>query len=253
MRHHQSLIAIIILLYCSSCDTISQPLLTGLELPAITDSTTIVQHVGYIASFNSKYMIPNWVAYELTAYEVEGALRRPNNSPFQQDPEYNRRQPERRDYSNSGWDKGHLAPCADMKWSNQAMIESFYFTNVCPQNHNFNAGDWLQLEELARRIAHQKGSLYIISGPIVKNNIYGRLRKKVVIPDFFFKAFLYKDVDGYHSIAFRMPNDQTSLPLNVFAITINDLESETGLDLFTHLDPIIQESVESQRIMSDWE
>ena len=252
MRNHLSNIAIIILLFCSSCATSSLPLLTGLELPAITDGSTIVRHEGYTASFNSKYQIPNWVAYELTADELEGTVRRPSNSPFQPDPDYCGRQPERRDYSNSGWDKGHLAPCADMKWSEKAMIESFYFTNVCPQDHNFNAGDREQLEELARHIAHKKGSLYIICGPIVVDNVNGRLSNKVVIPDFFFKAFLYKDADGYHSIAFRMANNQTGLPLSVFAFSVNDLESEIGLDLFTHLDPAIQESVESQLILSDW-
>ena len=253
MRHHLSHIANIILLFFSSCATSSLPLLTGLELPVITDSSTIVKHVGYTASFNSKYMIPNWVAYELTSDELKGTVRRPSNSPFQTDPDYRGRQPERRDYSNSGWDKGHLAPDADMKWSEQAMIESFYFTNVCPQDHNFNAGDWEQLEELARRLARRKGSLYIICGPIVTNNTNGKLgQHKVTIPDSFFKAFLYKDTDGYHSIAYLIPNKQTGQPLSNYSLTVNDLEAMIGLDLFTHLDPAIQETVESQLILSDW-
>ena len=243
----------VMLLLCSSCTSRAQQLPAGLELPAITDNSTIVKHAGYTASFNSDLMIPNWVAYILTDDELSGTVRRPSNSPFQPDPDYKGRQPERRDYSNTGWDKGHLAPCADMKWSEQAMIESFYFTNVCPQDHDFNGGDWEQLEDLARRIARKKGALCIVCGPIVSDNACGKLgQNKVTIPDSFFKAFLYQDSDGYHSIAYLIPNKQTGQPLSKYALSVNNLEALLGLDLFTHLDSSVQEAVESQTVLSDW-
>lgn len=253
MRNIISNIAIFSLILCCSCNTQAQRHITGLELPAIKDSATVVVHAGYTASFNSKNMIPNWVAYELTASELKGTVSRPGNSPFQPDSDYRGRQPERRDYTNtSGWDKGHLAPAGDMKWSEQAMIESFYLTNVCPQDHDFNAGDWERLEDHARRIARKKGALYIICGPIVGDNTHGKLGRKVVIPDSFFKAFLYQDSSGYHSIAYLMPNRQTGQPLNTFALSVNDLESLLGMDLFTHLDVAIQEAVEAQLNSADW-
>ena len=124
-----------------------------LELPAIRQGEVVTTHIGYTTSFNSSSMIPNWVAYELTEEETRGTVGRPSNSPFQPDPSYHGKQPDRRDYSRSGWDKGHLAPCADMKWSEQAMFESFFFTNICPQNHDFNEKDWQKLEDKARSIA----------------------------------------------------------------------------------------------------
>lgn len=226
-----------------------------LELPAITKGQTVIEHDGYTSSFNSVTMIPNWVAYELTSEELNGTVKRPSNSPFQPDPSYKGRQPQRSDYSNSSnWDKGHMAPCADMKWSEDAMFESFYLTNVCPQNRSLNAGDWESLEDKARSIARQKRSLFIVCGPIIGENRYGTLGEaKVVIPDAFFKALLYKDSDGFHSIAFVMPNEGTHHSLGYYAMTVNDVEKLTGLDLFSALNDKIEEETESQLRLSDWQ
>ena len=57
------------------------------------------------------------------------------------------------DYTKSGYDRGHMAPAADMKWNKQAMEESFYMSNICPQNPNLNRGDWNDLEEKSRQMA----------------------------------------------------------------------------------------------------
>ena len=245
--------SVTILLTCS-CNSQSKRLPTGLEIPAIRDPKSIVVHEGYTASFNSTYMIPNWVAYELTSGELSGDVRRPSNSPFRKDPKYKGKQPKRSDYFHSGWDKGHMAPCADMKWSEKAMIESFYFSNICPQNHDFNAGNWERLEKKARKLARSKDTLYIVCGPIIASNSFGHLGSNhVAIPDSFFKAFLYKDTCGYHSIAYLMPNRQTGKNLNEYSLSVNDLEAIIDLDLFTHLDPVVQDSVESQLVFTDWE
>ena len=223
------------------------------ELPAISNRKTVVVHAGYTTSFNSNLLIPYWVAYELTDKEVNGTVARPSNSPFQPDPDYQGLQPDRSDYSRSGWDKGHLAPCADMKWSEQAMLESFYFTNVCPQNHDFNEKDWQKLENKARNIARKKGSLYIVCGPLVTTNEYGKIGyNNVTIPDYFFKAFLYKDAQGFHSIAYLMPNKYTGKAVDEFAMSVNDLEKIIGLDLYAQLEDSIEESIESQFSLSDW-
>lgn len=226
---------------------------TLLELPALRKGEVVTTHAGYSSSFNSAWMIPNWVAYELTAEELQGTYPRPKNSPFQPDPKYRGKQPERSDYSYSGWDKGHLAPCADMKWSEDAMLESFFFTNVCPQNHGFNEGIWQKLEERARRVARKRGSLYIVCGPVVAGNEFGTIGKnKVVIPDAFFKAFLYRDAAGYHSIAYLIPNKNLGSNFNEYALTVNELEKLLGIDLFTRLPDNVEEKVEEQLVFSDW-
>ncbi len=224
-----------------------------LELPAVRQGEVITTHAGYATCFNSSLMLPNWVAYELTEEETRGTVPRPSNSPFQQDPAYKGKQPDRKDYSRSGWDKGHLMPCADSKWSEQVMLESFYFTNICPQNHDFNEKDWQKLEDKGRTIARKKGSVFIVCGPIVTVNEFGKLgENQVVIPDYYFKAFLYRDEGGFHSIAYIMPNKYTGRPVNEFAVSVNELEKLLGIDLFTRLNDKIEEGIESQLILEDW-
>ena len=110
-----------------------------IEMPSVEPDENIIYHAGYTTSYNTTTLIPKWVAYELTDEEVQGVF--PRSGSFGMDPDSTGRQAMREDYSNSGWDKGHMAPAADMKWSEQSMYESFYLTNICPQNHTLNERD----------------------------------------------------------------------------------------------------------------
>ena len=132
----------------------------NIELPKLTSnrSQQIIHHLAYTVSYNPKWKIPNWVAYELTRGETYGDV--PRKKKFSPDPLVKGYRVQHSDYSNSGYDRGHMAPAADMKWAEQAMRESFYMTNVCPQNQSLNRGDWNDLEELARDWARKYESIY---------------------------------------------------------------------------------------------
>lgn len=117
---------------------------TLLELPAIEEKDVILVYSGFVVNYNTEQLISNWVAYELTAKELGGEVPRARG--FSMDLAYSGRQAMLEDYSNSGWDKGHMAPSADMKWSQEAMTESFYLTNICPQDPTLNGRDWHALE-----------------------------------------------------------------------------------------------------------
>ena len=134
------------------------------ELPRLVNNQPeqVIRHLGYTVSYNPDWLVPNWVAYELNA-ETSGEQERKNH--FKPDPLVNGDPVVTGDYANSGYDRGHMAPAADMKWSEQAMRESFYMTNMCPQLHSLNAGDWKDLEELARDWAQLYGNIYIACGP----------------------------------------------------------------------------------------
>ncbi len=224
-----------------------------LELPYLLDSenNTVIEHMGYTLSYNSRYRIPNWVAWELLDSELYGDFDRKEQ--FTPDPLVKGRQAYDRDYVGSGWDRGHMAPAGDMKWSSQTMEESFYLTNVCPQNHNLNKGLWNDLEKQVRREARYYKRVWVVCGPVMeggKNGFIGQNRVKV--PDAFFKALLARKIDGqYVSIGFVFPNQAGGGSLASYAMTVDEVEEMIGMDLFFNLDPSVQEEVESR--MDPWE
>lgn len=224
---------------------------TLMELHVVGESETVLVYNGFVVNYNTQRLIPNWVAYELTAEELAGDVPRARG--FSMDLGFNGQQAMREDYSNSGWDKGHMAPSADMKWSQEAMNESFYLTNVCPQNHDLNGRDWHTLEKHVRKWALEYGRVWVVCGPYVYGNRYGTIGdRKVVVPDGFFKAVLRKNGDVYQSIAFVFENDSRLQPLNKAVVSVNDVEALVGYDLFTNLNDEIEEIVEAQFDWKEW-
>ena len=226
---------------------------TYLELPEVTGNDTLIIHSGYICRYNSYTLIPDWVAYELTSFEVHGQYKRSGS--FGMDPSFSGRQAMREDYSNSGWDKGHMAPAADMKWSQESMFESFFLTNVCPQNHSLNEKIWLTIEQIARRVADENGSVWIICGPIVNENKYGTIgQQNVVVPDQFFKAMLtyLPETDTFSAISFVLNNNDEIQSLTDAAMSIDEIEKILNLNLFCNLERKIQRKVEAKYDLNCW-
>ena len=211
----------------------------------------VIEHLGYTVSCNPKWLVPNWVAYELTNSESDGEQERSNH--FKPDPLVKGDPVTTNDYSKSGYDRGHMAPAADMKWSEQAMRESFYMTNICPQIHNLNAGDWKDLEELARDWARKYGNIYIACGPIVEAN-YPTIGKNhsIAVPSAFYKVFLRQTRKGWTSIGFIMPNKAGNRPLMTYMLTVDEIEEQTGIDFFYNLPDSIESQVERTYSISDW-
>ena len=225
---------------------------TGLVLaiPQFTKTTEsqVIEHIGYTVSYNKRLRNPNWVAYELTAAEAKG--KEPRNGDFIPDPEVNGPQATDDDYRSSGWDRGHLAPAADMKWSEQAMKESFYLSNIAPQNNNLNRGVWKSIEELTREVADRYENVLVVTGPAFRSpKGKGTIGKnKVVIPDAFYKVLLIDD-NGYKGIGFWCENVAGKKKLKTYARSIDEIEELTGLDFFHRLPDEIEEKVES---VYDW-
>lgn len=233
-------------------DGSSAPEISGLEIPAVSSSDEIIRHDAYVISYDSARRIPEWVAYELTSEETGGEEER-NSRMFSMDPDYHGTQAMREDYSNSGWTKGHMAPAADFRWSPEVMDQTFYLTNVCPQDETLNANDWEYLERQVRRWAKEYGRVWVVTGPIVGNNGYGCIgERNVVIPDAFFKAVLACKGDNCTAIAFVMGNDDKRYFLADCAISIDDLERRTGLDFFPALDDAMETEAEKTFRLSDW-
>ena len=226
-----------------------------MEVPDLSESySPIVPHKAYVSSYNEETLIPDWVAYELTADETGGTESR-GGIEFRMDPTLRGvTQAMREDYSGSGWTKGHLMPAADAAYSTTTMGETFYFTNICPQDETLNAGDWAYLEKRVRQWANRYGHIWVVTGPIVGENRYGTIgEREVVVPDSFFKALLIQKKNGsYSAIAFVMDNDDERYYLKDCYLTVDELETLTGFNFFPQLDDTIEEKVESKVRLSDW-
>lgn len=231
----------------------ASPAADGLmELPKYEGDDTIIKHKGFTLSYDTDALIPEWVAYELTAEETRGEMDR-DESVFQMDPAYRSTQAMREDYTGSGWTRGHMACAGDFHWDEDAMAETFYLTNICPQNEELNGGDWNYLEKQVRRWARDYGRVWVVSGPIIGTGKYGYIGDRdVTVPDSFFKAVLVQNKGKYHSIAFVMDNDDKRYYLADCSMSVNDLESLTGLDFFPALSDDIEESVENRVNFDVW-
>ena len=223
--------------------------MSRLEIPYRLDDSgsEIIEHMGYTLSYNNDFRVPNWVAYELLESEVITAYRGREDS-FNPDPLVKGRQAYDRDYVGSGYDRGHMAPAADMRWSSQTMKECFYLSNVCPQNHNLNSGAWNDLEKQVRYEARYYKSVWVVCGPIFEYNNPKRIGSNhVAVPDSFFKALLARRKDGsYASIGFIFPNKACQRNLTNYAMTVDELESKLGMDLFYNLDDRAQDRAEAE-------
>lgn len=209
----------------------------------------IVVHTGYVVSHNSKWKIPNWVGYELTRRELYGTV--PRSDDFAPDPEVKGHKAQLSDYKGSGYSRGHMAPAADMKWSKRAMTESFYLSNMCPQDQALNSGDWNELESKVRGWAKRDSAIIVVTGPIVSKRP-ATIGNKVAVPEAFYKVVLSPYGKRVEAIGFIMENRQQNLPLKNFAMTVDEVEKRTGLDFFHMLPDSVEDEAESRLDLGYW-
>lgn len=216
---------------------------------------------GYVLSHNNWLKIPNWVAYQVSTSSVRGLAERKND--FRADPElkpWQRAEPA--DYKKSGYDQGHMAPAAAMKWSARAMSESFLLSNMAPQvGVGFNRGAWRILEDKMRQWAVERGGGYVIVGPAFNGDADGNMkfrligRSKVAVPTHCFMILVCKNKDKkLETIAFLLPNQK--LKENELAqhiVSIHDIELLTGLDFLNKLPEEEQDELEGGREKELWQ
>lgn len=237
--------------------TPSRPRTTTFKVPAnveipqlkVKRTEQVIRHEGYTVSYNSDFKIANWVAYELTAKEAKSKKTERSNK-FVPDPQVKGATATNEDYTRTGYDRGHLAPAGDMKWSAKAMRESFYLSNICPQKPALNRGIWKELEEQSRMWATDYGALWIATGPVMTDNMKRLGKNRVGIPQAFYKVICYVSGNEYKAIAFIFENkDYKKTALKSMAIPVDSVEKVTGIDFFPAV-PDDQENIMEAKI--DW-
>lgn len=225
---------------------------TQLLWEMIPSSTTqaIVYHTNYALSYNEKYEQAEWVFYELKdKKEMNGDFKRPY---FISDPKVKTKSADYRNYKNSGYDRGHLCPAGDMKFSKEAFDETFYTSNISPQKNDFNAGVWNRLEQKTRYWSQKYKDIYVVTGGILTEDLETIGSEKVAVPKYFYKI-LVDETDGeYKMIAFLVPHESSKKPLYEFVVSVDEIEKMTGIDFFPALPDKIENDLEKRSDYKAW-
>jgi len=221
-----------------------------IEIPALSETDIVINHFGFSLLYNEEHEQASWVAYELTSTEINKIFDRTNK--FILDPQVKTTTASGKDYLKSGYDRGHLAPASDMGWSSITMAESFYYSNISPQIPEFNRGVWKRLEELVRSWAIKYETINIVTGPILTPGLPAIGPNQVTVPNLFYKVILDyngKDVKG---IGFILPNLGSKEILQSYAVSIDSVESLTGIDFFPMLNDDQEIYLESAICLECW-
>ncbi|MCB0661362.1 MAG: DNA/RNA non-specific endonuclease [Saprospiraceae bacterium] len=213
----------------------------------------VVQHEYYALGYDEDKEGAAWVAYELFGKNVSGPWVKRTDD-FRNDPKVPGGSASNADFKGNGYDRGHLVPAGDMAFNETAMSETFFMSNISPQERAFNHGVWRELEELVRDWAKSNSRMVVVSGPIWEDNqpVVGKATK-MVVPDAYFKVLLDIDLPEQKAIGFVIPNSRQTERLDAFAMSVDEVEAKTGFDFFSkYIEPSLQEKIESEMDLSLW-
>ena len=255
------LVVILVLIFIALCFvTPSQAEMTlssageiaDLELPAPVEGEQIIRHTGYTLSYNEEAEQASWVAYCLTRDEAYGSeAEREDN--FREDRSVRSGSATLDDYRGSGYDRGHMAPAADFKWSAEAMSDTFYLSNMSPQDPSLNRGLWADLEAIVRQMAVDNEKVYIVTGPVLTDGPFKTIGdSRIAVPNQYYKVVLdYTDPD-IKAIGFVLPNADCEEDIQSYVRSVDEVEELTGLDFYPALPDDIETVVESSADASKW-
>lgn len=224
------------------------------ELPnrLFPSSTTgeVVHHSHFSLSYQEEYEQAEWVAYVLKKEHLTyDDRKRPY---FIEDPYVSTKSADWRNYKGSGYDRGHLVPAGDRRFTLQAYNETFYTSNISPQDREFNAGLWNRLEMQTRNWAKRYGTLYIFTGGVLVEGLEEIGEEDVAVPEYFYKIIARESKGSIMVLAFLMKGEEKSEALQQFVVPIDDIEARTGIDFFHQMDEQIQVGLEAEVRLKNW-
>lgn len=222
--------------------------LSAQELLPSSTTGQIIKHNYYTLSYSESHEQPEWVYYKLTPNLINGSQSRTDN--FRPDPKVATGSAQLNDYKGSGFDRGHLCAAADMKVNHTAMSETFFMSNMSPQHPSFNRGIWKKLEATVRNWAMLEGRIYVVTAGILTSNIGSIGAGKVTIPKYYYKVIYASGTEKM--VGFILPNQKGQGQLQDYVVTVDSVESMTGIDFFVDLNDDLENKLESQVDISAW-
>lgn len=219
--------------------------------PRYSTNETIIERPYYTIRYSEPHEQAIWVAYKLSADSLKQKTYERKDD-FREDPRVRTKSASLADYKGSGYDRGHLAPAADFSYDEFALSQSFYMSNMSPQNPSFNRGIWKKLEEQVRDWAMENDNIYVVTGPVLSDGLTTIGKNEVAIPKYYYKIVLDVQKPEIKAIAFLMKNEGSKAELSSFVVTIDSVEQLTGLDFFPSMPDDMERMLESSKSTTGW-
>jgi endonuclease G len=218
-------------------------------LPSDRDRELTVNHKSFSLSYNSSYVLSSWVAYKVIRTQVNKFEKVKDR--FEADPMINNRSADKKDYKTGGYLMAQLANYLDLQNIPEGKEESFYMSNITPMKLAFYNYIWVKTEELIRLWNAGTDGLYIVCGPILSDAPFQTFgENKVSIPKRFYKVVY--DPKNQKAIGFIFVNGTTSGKIKSYSMSVDNVEKETGIDFFQSLDNDLENKIESEFDVKNW-
>ena len=230
-----------------------EKLLDSVGIAAPIPGEQLTKHLAFISSYNPQHRVPNYVVHVIPKDILYGNQTRTND--FRVDPKITSNMSDSADYWNSGYDRGHMAASADFKWSKPALSESYYYSNIIPQNPGLNQKTWNRLEMKVREWAIDNSELIVVTGPVLNDSL-PKIQQgsfKVSIPAYIYKIVLDYYPPEYKAIAFLYPNKDVPFELEKHSVSIDSIEKLTGIDFFPNLPDSLENKLEAMKNIADFD
>ena len=219
-------------------------------MPSST-SSTIVKHRHFSLSYRERYEQAEWVGYLLDKSHLTYDDReRPY---FIEDPKVKSKSADWKNYKGSGYDRGHLCPAGDRRFTSYAYKETFYTSNISPQRPDFNAGIWNRLEKQIRSWAKRYGRVYVITGGVLKEGLTVIGEEEVAVPEIFYKIVVRGEKEKLEILAFLIPHRESTSALKDYLVTVDTIERLSGIDFFENLDRDLENALENKVVSRGWD
>ena len=221
-------------------------------LPKIQSDGMLINHTAMSLFYDENHGQSRWVVHMVLPSIKEGALTRSND--FRKDSMIEAKTPGKVDYFNSGYDRGHLAPSADFRWTKKGMSESYYYSNMSPQKPELNRGKWAQLEDFIRQyVIDSNHPVFVVTGGVLSDSLKKIGKENMIsVPKYYYKIVVDLNEKEKKGIAFLMLNGTNSKPIISYAVSIDSVEALTGIDFFVSLPDSLEERIEKMNHVDSW-
>jgi endonuclease G len=203
---------------------------------------------GFMVGYDENLHDPVWTAYRLDHSRPRATVPRPHTK-FTTD-ERTQSKITHDDYTNSGYDRGHLAPSRIIGalFGPEAQLETFRMSNITPQKANLNQKVWQRLETLEyERYLTQYDSVWVVTGPIFTQSPPPRLASGVAIPQAFYRVFLRLEHGLPVAQTYIIPQTVTGdEAIGSYLRTVQEVQSQTALDFFYALPDDVEAPMEAK-------